>query len=68
VARELDSKGLDSLRVALTEMGVGIEKKDGTPPLFDAELRTPLFDALDLIDIGTGLNDEEQEQEKEESR
>jgi hypothetical protein len=53
----------DPLLAALTEMGVATDPRDHAP-LFDAGRRTPLFDALDLIDIGTGLSDKENEEEK----
>jgi hypothetical protein len=51
--RDGEGKGVFN---ALAEMEVAAETENEAQALFDAANCTPLFDALDLIDIGTDLN------------
>lgn len=49
---EVRGAAADPVRAALHRMGVAVDPGHGRPPLFDARGCTPLFDALDLLDIG----------------
>lgn len=57
VAEERSSESMKEVLTALGALDVRTEGKEEQPPLFNSDCSTPLFDALDLIDLGTDLGE-----------